>query len=115
MEDPSKMLFSPYGLGHHTRKIVVENGKIVDRQYVKKRAKIEGEFTERLERKIESKPWQYLIVDVKDGSVVYCRDMLGIVNCQKPERLTDAVSYKESYACLLGRKAQDILLSYSLL
>ena len=101
--------------GYHSRRIVIDEGKrIVDKPYIKKLAKIEGKFTQEMEREVEKRPWKYLMVDVvKRGdtlSTVYTRDILGISSIEKPEILTYGISLKEFMSCALGRKAQHILL-----
>ena len=107
VEDPRKLLYKPFVLSYYRRKVVVRKGKIVDKDFIKKLAEIEGTFIEEMERKVERKPWKYLGVDLINGEVVWVRDIIGVVPI-KSEGLFLGISRKEGYSCLLAKKADEI-------
>jgi len=110
IEDPRKSLFKPYLLGYHRRKIVVEDGRILDKEYVRKLAKIDGKFLEDVEREIERKPWKYLGIDIKDGKIVYVRDIIGIIPSER-EGLYEGLARKEGYLYMLALNFDETALS----
>jgi hypothetical protein len=110
IEDPRKVLLHPWAISWFRRKVVaVPKGKeieIVDKEFVRKLAKLEGIFLNEMEEKIRRQPTEYLGLDVWKGRIVFTRDVLGILPCQ----IDDALTYKEGYTAILGKKADRILI-----
>jgi len=107
IEDPRKLLYKPFVLSYHRRKAVVERRGIVDKDFVRKLAKVEGTFIEEMERRIERKPWKYLGVDLINGEIVWVRDIIGILSVKNEGLFLGSVR-KEGYNCLLGKRADEI-------
>jgi len=107
VENPRKLLYKPFILSYHRRRVVVRRGKIVDKDFIRKLARIEGTFIKEMERKVEREPWKYLGVDLINEEVVWVRDIIGIYPVAK-RGLLEGIIRKEGYACLLGKKADLI-------
>jgi len=107
VENPRETLAKPYVLGYHRRAIVVQDRKIVDKDYVRKLAKIEGINLEKMEEEILKRPEKYLGIDMKNGKLVYVKDIIGIVPSKK-EGLYEGVIRKEGYLCMLALKSDEI-------
>jgi hypothetical protein len=109
IEDPSKTLLHPYSLSYWRRKVVaIPKGKeleIVDKDYVRKLAQIEGIPLEAFKRKLEALPSKYLGYSLHEGRLVYARDIIGILPCD----LLNALAYKEGYLTILAMKSDEII------
>jgi len=106
IEDPRKVLFSPFALSWFRRRVVaIKEGsevKVVDKEYIKKLSQKEGIP----EREIERNPGKYLGIDLlRSKGVAYTRDIIGILPCEVEEALV----YKEGYTAILGKKADEIM------
>ncbi|MDL1966944.1 MAG: hypothetical protein LWW90_09850, partial [Candidatus Desulfofervidus auxilii] len=108
LEDVRKTLPFYYISGYYKRSPVIENGRIVDREYVRKLAAREGVFSGRFEEKILKRPWKYLGCDLDlNGKIVWVKDVIGIAST-KIDGLQEGIIRKEGYLALLGTKADEI-------
>ncbi|MEM0333228.1 MAG: hypothetical protein QXX30_02055 [Candidatus Aenigmatarchaeota archaeon] len=112
VEDPRKTLISTYGLSYYRRKKVASlegnEVKIIDNEYVKKLAQIEGTFLKDFENRLKRYPTKYLGVSVLDDKIYFVRDIIGIL----PSQIESGLAYKEAYCCLLGKKSDNIFSIY---
>ena len=109
IENPRETLIEAFVLSYHRRKIVIdEKGQIVDKEFIKKLSRIEGTFVKKMENKLLKRPWKYLGIDLKNGKIVWVRDIIGLLPT-KNEGLFNGLIRKEGYACLLGKKADLVM------
>lgn len=112
IEDPRKTLLSPYSLSYFRRKKVAflegNEVKIIDNEYVKKLAQIEGTFLKDFENKLKRNPTEYLGISISDGKIYFVRDIIGIL----PSQIEGGLACKEAYCCLLGKRSDKIFLTY---
>jgi len=109
IEDPRKSLLNPWTISWYRRRVVaIQKDKevdIIDKEFVKKLARIEGVSEERMERRIKRYPMEYLGCDLWNDKLVYTRDIIGVLPC----RILEALVYKEGYTALLARKSDEII------
>ena len=115
VEDTGKTLFKLSMLGYYRRPVVIKNGKIVDKEYVRKLASKEGNFLKDFEYKIVKRPWKYLGMDIiySDGKaeIVWVKNVIGVTPTKR-EGLYKGILRKEGYLALLGVKADEIAKEY---
>ncbi len=115
IEDTGETLFSLSMLGYYRRPIVVKNGKIVDKKYVRKLAAKEGTFLDDFENKIVKRPWEYLGMDINysddKAEIVWVKDVIGVTPSRR-NGLYKGILRKEGYLALLGTKSDEIFKEY---
>ena len=109
VEDPRRTLTEPFTLSYHSRKAVVINDKIIDKQWVRKLAEKEGRFLDSVEEEVVKRPWKHLGIDVVDGKIAWVRDIIGILP-SKRKGLHQGLIRKEGYLTLLGKQADELTL-----
>jgi len=109
LEDPRKVLLRPWSISWLRRRVVAvpegKNIRIIDRQFIRKLAEKEGTFEKEMEYKVIKNPTKYLGFDLWGGSLVFTRDIIGILPCQ----IENALAYKEGYIAVLGKKSDEII------
>jgi hypothetical protein len=109
LEDPREVLLHPWSVSWLRRRVVAvpegKNIRIVDRQFIRKLAEKEGTFEKEMEYKVIRNPTKYLGFDLWRGSLVFTRDIIGILPCQ----IENALAYKEGYIAVLGKKSDEMM------
>lgn len=116
VEDAREIQRKPFSLGYWERRKVAElrgsNLEIVDKEYIKKLARIEGMPLKDFENLIRRRPWEFLRIDVdRYGNVVFAKDVIGVYPIKRPYGLRKGVEMKEIEACYLGIHGSDLFTS----
>ena len=107
IENAREIQRRPFSFGYWKRRKVLERRgnkwEIVDKEYVRKLASIQGMFLEDFESLILRRPYEFLRIDVdRNGNIVYTKDVIGVYPIERPYGLRKGVEMKEIEACYLG-------------